>query len=178
MRVEDHINCVSLVKFKNKEDSILKYRKFWQFIKANKIIAIVPHYDGENSSMIYTHQEHFCLEEKANEAMDRFCKLYGSSIEGRKSATRDRLGYRKNVPILVTPNDAAFPLPSQYNNEEIWIIDLDFYIEELSPNKCKILYPNDVSFIIPLSKRAVLARRARALEVLRSFTYPVGPQAA
>ncbi|MFJ8234233.1 competence protein ComK [Ureibacillus sp. NPDC094379] len=157
---------------------MFKYRKLWDIVKTNKVIAIVPFYDGTNATMIYTHQERFCLVEKAKEVMDNYCKLYGASIEGRKSATRDYLGYRKNAPVLVTPNDAAFPLPSQYNNEEIWIIDLDFYIEELSPNKCKIVYPNDLSFIIPLSKRAVLARRARALEVLRAFTYPVGLKVA
>lgn len=152
--------------------------KYQEFFRTYKIIAISPYYDGTYTAMIYTHQGHFRLEGMAHQILDYYCKQFGSSLEGRKSATRHRLGYKKKVPVLVTPKEAAFPLPSQYNNEDIWIIDLDFYIEELSPNKCKIVYPNHLSFIIPLSKRAVLIRRAKALEVIHAFTHPLRPQAA
>lgn len=138
-------------------------------LQERAIIAIGPYYDGENSSMIYTHHGHFCCKETVEQLLEWCCLLYAASFEGRLNASRERLGIRKNPPILVSESlgIVAFQVPSPDNLGTIWIFDLDYEIKSQDSSHCELIFQDDLTFLIALSEKAVGWRKGKALELHR-----------
>lgn len=144
----------------------------FNFLKTNSPIVIAPYYDGEHSSFIMTDEKDVYSKLSVDEVISKYCLMFGSSLEGRKEASRRQLGFIKNPPILVSEiyKIVALQVPSeQYKGESLWLFDLNFHIKELNSHKCIIYLKRQMSFIIPLSKEAIKRRKMRAIELLYNF---------
>ncbi|CAM5183988.1 ComK protein OS=Ureibacillus acetophenoni OX=614649 GN=SAMN05877842_101130 PE=4 SV=1 [Ureibacillus acetophenoni] len=138
------------------------------------IRAIQPHYDGIHSMIVYTHQGNIKLVETAYEVMDQICQCFGSDLQGRMNGTRKKFGYRKQPPVLISELSqlVALQIPSEYADENTWIWEMNFKIEEeIGQSKSKIILDENLSFEVDLSKSSIEEKRTRAIDVLFSITY-------
>jgi len=86
-----------------------------------KTLAIVPF--GKKKTIVYEGHDYFILEENANKIMDRSCRYYGSTIEGRQKGTTSLTGLTYKVPIIVSEenNIIFFPTSSPRLKDCSWI---------------------------------------------------------
>lgn len=138
-------------------------------LKSRKIIAVAPHYDGIHSSIVYTHQGSLYKREFADEVIDDLCRYFGSTLDGRKNATRHKLNLRKNPPLLLSEilQACAFEIPDK-NQELIWIIDLNYEIEQVK-NGCELIFGDHVRIYTSLSVNSVNNRRQKAIQMVHEF---------
>jgi len=134
-------------------------------------IAVSPCYEGNYASIIYTHegiQHSIC---KVADLVDCYCMNYGSNLKGRLSATRMILGFKKNPPILISQTGiVGIQVPTPQRRGITWILSLNFEIKSCSKNECIIIIENSLELTVCLSKKALRAKKAQAMEVLIAFT--------
>lgn len=61
------------------------------------------------------------------ELIKESCLRYGSSFEGRKTATRKLIGFSHKVPISISPSIYLFPTTSPENPRCIWVAQEHIY---------------------------------------------------
>ena len=86
-----------------------------------KTLAIFPF--SKNKSIVYEDHDCFILEEKVSKIMDKSCRYYGSSIDGRQKGTTTLTGLTYKVPIIVSEenNIIFFPTSSPRLKDCAWI---------------------------------------------------------
>lgn len=142
-----------------------------RFLLENSPIAIAPCLDGMHSSIIYAHEGDFYSKIKVSKLLDLYCLKYGSSLEGRLSASRKILGIIKNPPICISSSGIiGIQLPCQFGKGIVWVIDLGFTIEQKHRKKSVLVFDNNFEITVYLSSDAIRIRKARAIEVLHAFT--------
>lgn len=136
-----------------------------KYFKEYHILAVVPHYDGEHASIIHTLQGNLYTKYTTNVNLDTYCLLFGSSLEGRKQAARQRFNDVKNPSILISEarRIAGFQVPHPELMDPIWIVDLDVTIESLSKSETLITFRNNLQLITPLAVNSVKNRRFNAI---------------
>jgi len=84
-------------------------------------LAIVPF--NKNKTIVYENHDCFIVEEKASRMMDKSCRFFGSSIEGRQKGTTTLTGQTYKVPIVVCEeeNIIFFPTSSPRLKDCAWI---------------------------------------------------------
>lgn len=125
-------------------------------------LAVIP--DGENSKILEDGKE-YKVDETAYQVMDYSCKYFGSSYEGRKEGTKAILNINYKVPIIVENSKSIifFPTNSPSDKDCYWISLRNIKsIEELEYNSTRIIFNNDVSLEIPVSKRTIENQILRA----------------
>lgn len=125
-------------------------------------LAVIP--DGENSKILEDGKE-YKVDETAYQVMDYSCKYFGSSYEGRKEGTKAILNINYKVPIIVENSRSIifFPTNSPSDKDCYWISLRNIKsIEELEYNSTRIIFNNDVSLEIPVSKRTIENQILRA----------------
>ncbi|SOB90729.1 ComK protein [Ureibacillus xyleni] len=134
-------------------------------------LCIVPHYEGKISSIIYTKNESFKLEEKVDTVINLYCLQFASNLNGRIQASRERFGFIKKPPIVISELNSivAMQLPVPHYSESMWIFDLSFGVEELN-KQSEIEFQNGLKFKIPLSKTAVMHRKLNAFQLVVECT--------
>lgn len=142
-----------------------------KLLKSRSVIAVAPRYDGTHSSIVYTHLGSLYKEEAVDDIMDNLCRYFGSTLEGRKKATRHKLSVRKNPSILLSEilQACAFEIP-HVNQESIWIIDLNYQVEELERG-CVLIFNDHVRIVTTLSVNVVNNRRQKTIQMLHEFTH-------
>ncbi|KGR76005.1 competence protein ComK [Ureibacillus sinduriensis] len=136
-----------------------------KYFKEYHSLAVVPHYDGEHASVIHTLQGNFYSKYTTNANLDNYCLLFGSSLEGRKQAARQRFNDVKNPSILISEalRIAGFQVPHLDRLDPMWIVDLDVTIEALSKTETLIIFRNGLQLMTPLAENSVKNRRFNAI---------------
>lgn len=134
-------------------------------------IAISPCYEGKYASIIHTYQGSYRSVSKVEDLLDYYCMIYGSDLEGRLRATRTKLGYKKNPPILISPTGiVGIQVPTPQRLGTTWILSLNFEIKSCNKNESIVVIENVLELPVCLSKKALRAKKAQAMEVLIVFT--------
>ncbi len=86
-----------------------------------KTLAVIPF--SKSKAIIYEAHDCFIMETSVNKIMDKSCKYYGSSIEGRQKGTASLTGIRYKAPIIISEenNIIFFPTTSPRLKECAWI---------------------------------------------------------
>lgn len=170
------------------QNTILKESLFMKnfeemIFKKHCILAVAPMYHEKYASAIYTTLETgtFYSHQNVTKNMELYCLLNGSSLEGRKLASRKCFKDVKNPSIVISDPLAivAFQVPSAINGDIIWIMDiLGATIESLPNNQTEITLSNQVKFVTPLAAHLVEKRKDRALNLLQAnaFVYSLRQQ--
>lgn len=125
-------------------------------------LAILP---SENSSKVLEDKKEYVINSTPFEIMDYSCKYFGSSYEGRKEGTKSILNVSYKVPIIVenSKNIIFFPTNSPTDKDCCWISLRNIKkIEESDYNSTTIVFNNDISILIPVSKRTIENQILRA----------------
>ena len=87
----------------------------------DQTLAVVPF--GKKKTIVYEGHDCFILEENVNKIMDRSCRYYGSTFEGRQKGTTSLTGQTYKVPIIVSEenNIIFFPTSSPRLKDCAWI---------------------------------------------------------
>ena len=116
-----------------------------------KTLAVLPF--GRNKTIVYEGHDCFILEEKVNKVMDKSCRYYGSSIEGRQKGTSTLTGLTYKVPIIVSEenNIIFFPTSSPRLKDCSWISlnNINRYFDK--EDKILIEFLNRETIEIPIS---------------------------
>lgn len=86
--------------------------------------------------------------------VDKSCKFFGSSFEGRITGTKQLTGFTHKAPITVDPTNNILLLPttSPQNSHCTWI-SLEHILTHLpeEPNSTIVTFRNNKSYVIPVS---------------------------
>ncbi len=125
-------------------------------------LAILP---SKDKSKVLEDNKEYVIDSTPYEIMDYSCKYFGSSYEGRKEGTKAILDINYKVPILVenSRNIIFFPTNSP-SAEDCCLISLKNIknIKESDYNTTTIIFNNDISILIPVSKRTIQNQILRA----------------
>ena len=130
--------------------------------------------NGEEKTRVLEDEYDYQISESAFEIMDKSCKYFGSSYNGRKEGSKSILGVEYKVPIVVedSKNIIFFPTTSPHDNECIWLSlnhIKDYY--QIDYNQTKVIFDNNKEIVIPISYRSIenqILRSARLESLLRN----------
>jgi competence transcription factor ComK len=139
-------------------------------LKKHKGFAIAPRFDGMHSSMIHTDQGSLFSKEPVQKIIEQYCLEYGSTLDGRLQASREKLGYIKNPPILISESlsRVALQAPCYQTKGTIWLLDLDFKIVKCEAHT-EVIFNNGIKFEIDLSVEAMTNRKLKTFNLLFRF---------
>lgn len=118
-------------------------------------LAIVPE---NNNSIIYEDNEEYHIKSTPFEIVDHSCKYFGSSYEGRKEGAKSILNISYKVPIIIenTHQIIFFPTISPIENNCYWISLRNIKeIKEKDYNSTTIIFKNNKSICVPVSRRSI-----------------------
>lgn len=93
--------------------------------------------------------------------LDRLCRRYGSTYEGRRQAACSFLHIRQKAPIVIHESLVLFPTVSQDDPMCVWInYCLVKKVEELT-HQTKVIFMNGVELIVDLEYRSILKQMRR-----------------
>lgn len=140
-------------------------------LKNNQVNAITPHYDVVYSSIVHTHQGNYYYEEYSEKLMDQICTYFGSTLEGRKSATRQKLKFRKNPPFIISEilRLGAFEIPDGCEQPS-FIFNFQFELEKLD-NGSHLIYAGQEPIFTPLSDKVIYNRKQKAITMMHDFIH-------
>lgn len=125
-------------------------------------LAVLP---SNEKSKVLEDKKEYVIDSTPYEIMDYSCKYFGSSYEGRKEGTKAILDINYKVPIIVenSKNIIFFPTNSPSAKDCCWISLKNIkQIKEEEYNTTKIIFNNDISILIPVSKRTIENQILRA----------------
>lgn len=125
-------------------------------------LAILP---SEEKSKVLEDSKEYVINSTPYEIMDYSCKYFGSSYEGRKEGTKAILDINYKVPIIVenSKNIIFFPTNSPSAEDCCWISLKNIKkIEPADYNSTNIIFNNDTSILIPVSRRTIENQILRA----------------
>jgi len=138
-----------------------------------KTLAVVPF--GKKKTIIYEEHDCFILEQPVNKIMDKSCRYYGSSIEGRQKGTTSLTGLTYKVPIIISEenNIIFFPTSSPRLKDCAWISlnNLNRYFDKKETTIIEFL--NRETIELPLSYNVLnnqILRASRLESTLRKRT--------
>lgn len=87
----------------------------------SKTLAVIPF--SKNKTIVYEDHDCFILDQRVSKVMDKSCRYYGSSIEGRQKGTTTLTGITYKVPIVISEdnNIIFFPTSSPRLKDCGWI---------------------------------------------------------
>ncbi len=86
-----------------------------------KTLAIIPYQNGE--TLVYEGHDCYIIEKPVSKIMDKSCKYFGSSFDGRQKGTTSLTGIRYKAPIIVSEknNLIFFPTLSPRQKSCAWV---------------------------------------------------------
>ena len=112
---------------------------------------------GEKSSIIYEMNKNYIINDNSFSIMDHSCEYYGSTYRGRLIGSKNMLGLKYKLPIIVeeSNNIIFFPICDIENIKCIWI-SLNWFdrVEEKS-GKSYIYLKNGRKTITTVSKYSI-----------------------
>lgn len=88
-------------------------------------LAVLPRYGGNGSlvSHVLDEQGEYTTRYAPTKMVERACRYFGSSLEGRQTGTTEIAGITHKVPISIDPSSGIFLFPtlSPINPKCVWI---------------------------------------------------------
>lgn len=83
--------------------------------------AIVPL--SEDKAMVYEEEGEYVVSKSSNDIINYNCNFYGSSYDGRCEGTKNLLGLKSKLPIIIeeSRNIIFFPTTSVRKKQSTWI---------------------------------------------------------
>ncbi|MFC0274568.1 competence protein ComK [Metabacillus herbersteinensis] len=134
---------------KIKVDVIEKY-------EANRMtMAVLPYKYGKNvMAQVLECENEFIVKRRPMEVIDRSCRYYGSSYEGRKDGTRELMGITHKPPIVVDPVSTIFLFPTTSSSRPqcAWLSHI--YIQHYTStdlDDTKVIFTTGKEITLPVS---------------------------
>src|SRR5690606_35172899 len=96
----------------------------------------------ENSTEYYTHLS-------PKQLIDKSCKYFGSSLQGRIEGTKEVFGASRKPPISIEPLRGLYFLPTSSPNSEncVWLAHSHIdYLEKIKPKKTRVHFRSGRNF--------------------------------
>ena len=126
-------------------------------------LAIMP--NENESSLVYEDEDRFLIEQSPFQIMEKSCRYFGSTYQGRKNSARFILGAEYKVPVIVedTDNLIVFPTTSPKSDDCIWIsLKRVKNFERIDNSNTKVIFDNNKEIIVPVSYRTLENQISRA----------------
>lgn len=144
----------------------MDFDKEIKFLTSGSSIAVAPHHDGTHLSIIYTHEGILKSTASEDEVCNHYCVYYGSSIEGRRQASRSLLEVKKRPPIIISEihKQVAIQLPCFDTIGTVYVFDLRFRVEQ-HLSYSELVFSNGLRIQVKLTKSAIIYHKAKALDL-------------
>ncbi|WP_147533150.1 competence protein ComK [Bacillus marasmi] len=136
----------------NQEKTLL----FVEEYEINRFTTLIrPVLYGEKVySEVFELQDQFLVPLPPTVIVDKSCKYFGSSFQGRVTGTQQLTGYQRKVPIAIDPtfHILFMPTSSPYNHDCTWLSHehvLDYHRED--SKSTRVIFRNQSTHIIPMS---------------------------
>jgi competence protein ComK len=121
-------------------------------------------YGSKIYSEIFEVEDEFLSPFKPLDIIRNSCEYYGSDYEGRRTGTKQLVGYAHKIPIAIDPTNRIFffPTTSPSRQECIWISHehvKDY--NRVNPQETLILFNNNKSFKFPVSCSSIISQLER-----------------
>jgi len=119
-------------------------------------LAVLPRYGGNGSlvSCVLDAQGEYMTRYAPTKVIERACKFFGSSLEGRQTGTTEVAGITHKVPISIDPSSGMylFPTLSPINPKCVWISHTHIARLREAANQCtEVLFKNGKKIIVDVS---------------------------
>ncbi|ASN04100.1 competence protein ComK [Virgibacillus necropolis] len=105
---------------------------------------------------------------KPEQIIDNTCLLYGSTLEGRRTAAKDILKITSKIPVPVIPDKGVYMLPtsSTKNKERVWLAyhHIDFY--EQRNDKTFVAFTDGSGLYVNASETTIDMQYKRASQLI------------
>jgi len=121
--------------------------------KTMAVIA-VKNDDGTVGSKVYDEEEKRTIHFPPTELIKYACQYFGSSFEGRQSATRDICGFSYKAPITINPTSGMYFFPTNSPNDKYCSWFSHSHIKKIKQAKrqqSKVYFKNGQSVVIDAS---------------------------
>ncbi len=116
-------------------------------------LAIIP--IDENSTRIVEVDNDFIVMENSMKIIDKSCKYFGSSYNGRLAGTKNMIGVNYKAPIVIEDSKSIifFPISSPRLNECLWISfkNIESYERVVNENKTLVKFNSGYTLTLPIS---------------------------
>ncbi len=114
-------------------------------------IAIVP--EGDNISRVYEKEEEYLVSKSSKKIIDKNCKSYGSSYEGRCEGTKYLTGIKSKCPIIIEESRDLifFPTASIRNQNNCWLALNNIKSYHKNQLGCDVTFINDQKITFDIS---------------------------
>lgn len=127
-----------------------------------RALAIETVFDGVYQSKITTKDGVFYSEQTAINLLEKVCKYYLSTMQGRVSATREIMKFYQRIPFIIIPlSVGVFPTASPKSLNCSWIFNHSFEVEVLGKSKSRVTFLGGESIFVPASKHILEQQQLR-----------------
>lgn len=119
-------------------------------------LAILPRYSGNGNLVSYVldEQGEYMTRYSPTRMIERACRFFGSTLEGRQTGTTEISGVTHKVPISIDPSSGMylFPTLSPINPKCVWISHTHILKLRESANQCtEVLFKNGTKIVVEVS---------------------------
>lgn len=116
-------------------------------------LAIIP--IDEESTKIIEIDDEFVVKENSMKIIDRSCRYFGSSYNGRLAGTKHMIGVNYKAPIVIEDSKSIifFPISSPRLHECLWISfkNIESYEKVVDENKTLVKFNSGYTLVLPIS---------------------------
>lgn len=135
-----------------------------------RTLAVENFFDGVHKTKITTKDGVFYSKKSATNLLDKACKFYASTMQGRVNATRETMKFHHKTPFIIIPLlVGVFPTTSPENINCVWIFNHPFEVEELSKGKSRVKFRSGESIIVSVSKYILEKQQLRLHTSLSTY---------
>ncbi|KZZ84553.1 MULTISPECIES: competence protein ComK [Bacillaceae] len=122
--------------------------------EANRLTMAILSNEGIGSSFVLEVEKEYEVSMRPLDIVDRSCRYFGSSYQGRKTGTKDTIGITHKPPIVVDAGNSIYLFPTAASSRPhcSWISHQ--HIEDFSPAgeaETLVIFSNRKSFTLPVS---------------------------
>lgn len=138
-------------------------------------MAILPEVTKEFLySRVLEVEYEYIVKAKPIEIIEKSCRFFGSSLQGRREGTRELMGITHKAPIVIDPTNSIYFFPTTSPNRQhcTWISHS--FVKQLIPShydQTTIIFSNSKEVTLPISRGSLenqLYRTAQLRAILSS----------
>jgi competence protein ComK len=165
---------------KRKESVYLEQLILKEYEVSPYTMAILPE-RTENGlfSRVMEVESSYLVAMKPIEVIDRSCRFFGSSLQGRKEGTKDIMGVTHKAPIVIDPSNFIyfFPTLSPSRDQCAWISHS--YVRTIQSkrgNATFLLFSNHETITLPVSKGSLENQLYRTAQLRATLSRRISPE--
>lgn len=123
-------------------------------LSANTMAIIPIQYGSKLYSKILEVDDELISPYRPFEIIEKSCRLYASSFEGRREGTKELIGITHKSPIVIDPFTSIYFFPtSSPNRPHCYWISLDHvqHFQRKNEKETEVLFRNKETLIVPIS---------------------------